>query len=104
MGPRLANALRSGAVGARNGDVCPCGASYDAHRTGLTFAVVRSMMRVGDEDPRSWRSKRRPAVLGFWRELKLMDWESLHGHCEEAREVQKTKGQIKAQDEAARNR
>lgn len=61
---------------------CTCGDCYDAFRTGLTFREVRRMMWVGDHDPKSWRSKRRPAVLGFWRELKIGMWWMAHGGCE----------------------
>lgn len=39
------------------------------------------MMFVSTDDPSTWRQKRRRSVLGFWHELKLMDWEVLHGGC-----------------------
>lgn len=60
---------------------CPCGCTYDAFRTGLSFAVVRSLMRVSDDDPRRWRQKRRSGVLGFWHELKVQLWYSHLGDC-----------------------
>lgn len=61
---------------------CPCGASYDALRTGFSFADVKQLMYVASEDPADWRHKRRRSVLGFWHELKLQIWFSIHGGCE----------------------
>jgi len=61
--------------------VCVCGARYDEHRTGLTFATVRGMMRTFSQDPKDWRYKRRRGVLGFWHELKLNSWFYEHGLC-----------------------
>lgn len=66
---------------------CVCGATYESHRTGLTFGEVRRMMFVSHEDPTLWRQKRRRGVLGFWRELKIHSWEALHGACEEAEQA-----------------
>lgn len=63
-------------------DTCSCGASYTELKTGLTFAQVRSMMWVPSEDPRDWRYKRRNSVLGYWHQLKLEIWNSLHGGCD----------------------
>jgi hypothetical protein len=59
---------------------CDCGLTYDAMRTGMTFDVVRRMMFTADPRPETWRSKRRPAVLGFWHELKLQLW---HYHVDQ---------------------
>ena len=61
---------------------CACGACYGDFRTGLRFHDVRRMMWSADDDPKTWRSKRRPAVLGFWRELKISMFYSDHGGCE----------------------
>lgn len=61
---------------------CSCGARYCDHRTGLSFSEVRRMMWVSDDDPGSWRNKRRRGVLGFWHELKWHDWQVTHGACE----------------------
>ena len=36
------------------------------------------------EDPNRpgwWRQKRRHCVLGYWRELKIHLWHSVHGYC-----------------------
>lgn len=60
---------------------CTCGARYADMRTGLTFADVRQMLFVASDDPSQWRNRRRNGVLGFWHELKLMQWEQLHGSC-----------------------
>jgi len=62
---------------------CPCGATYDAFRTGETFASVRRLMRdQPDRDGRwKWRQKRRSSVLGYWHELKLALWKYTHGGC-----------------------
>jgi len=43
---------------------------YDDFRTGLDFRTVRQMLRVGSDDPRDWRYKRRHTVLGLWHQLK----------------------------------
>lgn len=40
------------------------------------------MLWRGPDEP--WRSKSRHAVLGHWRELKLMQWDQSHGRCEMA--------------------
>ncbi len=64
---------------------CACGACYEDLRTGLTFREVRAML-YDQEDrnrPGWWRQKRRNSVLGFWRELKLKLWDSMHGYCAE---------------------
>lgn len=60
---------------------CSCGATYPELRTGMTFGEVRRMMWVASEEATLWRSKSRRAVLGFWRQLKLALWDSIHGHC-----------------------
>lgn len=67
-----------------NNMVCSCGAKYAEHRTGLTFATVRGMMRTFSHDPSDWRHKRRRSVLGFWHELKLNSWFYEHGNCARA--------------------
>lgn len=62
--------------------ICPgCGLAYDAMRTGLSFAEVRAQMYSSDPDPSTWRNKRRHGVLGYWRELKLMQWDMHLGQC-----------------------
>lgn len=48
--------------------------TYEDFRTGLTFSDVREMMYVSNDDPKTWRQKRRGSVLGFWREIKLSMW------------------------------
>jgi hypothetical protein len=58
----------------------PCGLTYDAMRTGLTFAAVKQMMYSGP-DPSTWRSKSRRAVLGFWHQIKIGYWEMHLGQC-----------------------
>ncbi len=69
------------ALSPKVGTRCACGAEYGAHRTGLTFACVRRMMFRLADDRAAWRQKRRSGVLGFWRELKVMDWHAVHGGC-----------------------
>jgi len=44
--------------------------NYSDFRTGLDFATVRQMLWVHNDDPKTWRYKRRRTVLGFWRQLK----------------------------------
>lgn len=57
---------------------CVCGAVYTALRTGMTFGEVRAMMWRADPP---WRHRRRHSVLGYWRELKLSMWWSVHDGC-----------------------
>jgi hypothetical protein len=43
-------------------------------------------MMWNQEDPNHpgwWRQKRRHSVLGYARELKLLAWDYVHGHCED---------------------
>ncbi len=68
---------------------CSCGADYDSFRTGLSFDSVRRMLwnvtyPDGHKLAGRYRSKSRHAVLGYWRELKLMFWWSIHGGCDDA--------------------
>lgn len=51
-------------------------------RTGMTYKEVRRGM-----DPDRWKGRRRAAVLGYWREIKLSMWDDLHASCEEAVEI-----------------
>lgn len=58
-----------------NGDKCPhCGITYRRFPTGLTFAEVRVMLWSPEDDPNTWRYKRRRTVLGYWHMLKLEWW------------------------------
>lgn len=72
------------------GDVCTCGARYDAFRATddagrvLSFAAVQAMLRVGSHDPELWLRKDRRAVLRFWGQLKRDQWEVTHGYCASA--------------------
>lgn len=69
-------------------DTCRCGVTYAEFRTHLTFADVREMMWVADDDFEKarvegrLRRRSRGNVLGYWHELKLMFWWSEHGRCE----------------------
>lgn len=64
---------------------CACGCAYDEFRLGLTFADVRRMLwdQPDPNRPGWFRQKRRSAVLGFMRELKIGMWDQIHGYCEE---------------------
>jgi hypothetical protein len=66
-----------------------CGCTYAQHRTGLTFRDVRRMMFDQEDPNRSgwWRQKRRHSVLGYWREMKIHLWYSVHGYCEAIEEA-----------------
>lgn len=55
---------------------CSCGGVYGEMRTGMSYREVRRGM-----DPERWKGRRRAAVLGRWRELKLMMWDELHREC-----------------------
>lgn len=57
---------------ARELDSCPaCALTYDAFRTGETFASMRQAMFVDAPDSSQWRYKRRNSVLGFWHQWKV---------------------------------
>lgn len=62
-----------------------CGARYRDMRTGLTFSEVQQMMKTNQEG--EYRQIRRHSVLGFWHELKLAQWEMVHGQCAAAAEL-----------------
>lgn len=67
----------------RRTPTCDCGAVYADFRTGLRFRDVRAML-WDQEDPArpGWfRQKRRSAVLGLWRELKISMFLSDHSAC-----------------------
>lgn len=55
---------------------CVCGGVYDRLRTEMSYREVRRGM-----DPERWKGRRRAAVLGRWRELKLMMWDAAHQQC-----------------------
>jgi hypothetical protein len=55
---------------------CSCGGVYDRLRTGMTFTEVRRSM-----DPARWKYRRRRSVLGYWRQIKLQLWDSIHEGC-----------------------
>lgn len=63
---------------------CVCGATYEDHRLGMSFADARRML-WDQEDPNrpGWfRQKRRHCVLGYLRELKIHSFEMIHRYCE----------------------
>jgi hypothetical protein len=62
---------------------CACGNTYAAFRTGLKFHDVRRMLwdQADPSRPGWFRQKRRRAVLGFWRELKISMYLSDHAAC-----------------------
>jgi hypothetical protein len=45
-------------------------------RTGMTYREVRRGM-----DPERWFGRRRAAVLGYWRQMKLEMWDQMHSEC-----------------------
>jgi hypothetical protein len=54
---------------------CPtCGMKYEDFRTGMDFQAVKDMLWTGNEDPDTWRYKRRNTVLGLWHGLKKDMW------------------------------
>jgi hypothetical protein len=62
---------------------CACGATYEEHRLGMTFADVRKMLwdQPDPSRPGWYRQKRRHSVLGFMRELKIHTFRMLHDGC-----------------------
>lgn len=68
---------------AREMDACPaCGRSYDAFRTGETFASVKSSMWTASTNPEDWCYRTRRMVLGCWHEMKVKMFRSHVGECE----------------------
>lgn len=68
---------------AREFDSCPaCELTYDAFRTGETFASMRRAMFVETSDTNAWRYKRRHGVLGFWHQWKVTMFRSHVEECE----------------------
>jgi len=68
----------------RNPPRCVCGATYEDHRLGMSFADARRML-WNQEDPNRpgwWRQKRRHCVLGYLRELKIHSFDMIHRYCE----------------------
>ena len=62
-------------------DQCPvCGLAYHDFRTGLTFKDVREMLWTPGPPP--WRQKRRRSVLGFWHQIKQIQWSQHIDECE----------------------
>lgn len=51
-----------------------CGFQYRNLRTGLTYQQVYEMLWSYNDDPSTWRYKRRHTVLGKWHQLKLELW------------------------------
>lgn len=67
----------------REMDACPeCGKTYDAFRTGETFASIKAAMRSESADPSTWRYRTRRMVLGFWHQLKIVMFRSHVAECE----------------------
>ncbi len=63
---------------------CVCGCAYEDFKTGLTFRAVRAMLwdQPDPNRPNWYRQKRRSAVLGLWREMKIGLFRMHHGYCE----------------------
>lgn len=73
---------------------CPfCGLNYDDMRTGYTYRDIFEMFWSGNEDPSTWRNKRRHTILGRWREIKLAQWSEHLEMCELQNEYE---AQVKA--------
>lgn len=60
------------------------GDSYDKFRTGLSYSDVRSMLWSQNDDPGTWRYKRRHTVLGLWHSLKKDMWAEVERREDEA--------------------
>lgn len=60
-----------------------CGLDYADFRTDTTYANVWQQFWSGNDDPNTWRNKRRNTVLGRWHELKMMLWNEHVRQCEE---------------------
>ena len=77
---RLRQKLGGSSYGRRRGITCPtCGLSYDAFRTGASFAQTRRDIIAIGVDPKTGKRKhgRRNTVLGMMHAMKQQLW-SLH--------------------------
>ncbi len=60
----------------RSDEVCPhCGLKYERFKTGMTSREVSELLWSHNEDPETWKYRRRNTVLGKWREIKQEMWE-----------------------------
>lgn len=67
---------------AREHDQCPaCGLTYDAFRTGESFASVKASMWVDSDDSSTWRYRTRAMVLGVWHAMKVALFRSHVAEC-----------------------
>lgn len=65
----------------KDAETCACcGTSYKAFRTGFSWQDIVTMLRSPDEDPRTWRYRRRNTILGVWHQTKKELWAQ---HCAE---------------------
>jgi len=62
---------------------CVCGATYEEHRLGMSFAEARRMLwdQPDPNRPGWYRQKRRHSVLGVLREMKIHTWHAIHDGC-----------------------
>lgn len=65
------------------GETCErCGLRYEELATGLTYREILGMLWSSDDDPATWRHKRRGTVLGMWRQTKLELWAEHLATCD----------------------
>jgi hypothetical protein len=50
------------------------------------------MYNPNETDSTKWRYKRRHGVLGFWRQVKLMEWEYHIAECEKRENIEIEEG------------
>lgn len=79
---------------------CPyCGLVYNDMRTGLTYSCIYSMLWSANEDPSTWRYKRRHTVLGLWHSIKRDQW---HEHLHWCEKIEEELDQNQLDEEEAR--
>ena len=63
-------------------EVCPtCGLAYEKFKTGLTGRQVSEMLWNPNEDPETWKYRRRHTILGLWRQIKQEMWDEHKFWC-----------------------
>lgn len=69
-------------MGSKLDAICPyCDFHYRDLRTGYTYQNIYEMFWVYDDDPSTWRYKRRHTILGKWHQLKMEMWQEHVDAC-----------------------
>lgn len=86
-------------MGSRLDAECPyCGLRYKRLRTGLDYRAVFEMLWSYNDDPATWRHKRRNTVLGKWHQIKMSIWDQHLFMCETEHAADEERAAIKAEE------